>query len=729
MLGSAALTTLIISLFLPMYIDAEETDMTDMHWSETNHLAGTGSPYLEQHKDNPVNWVPWGDEAFAEARRRDLPVLVSIGYSTCHWCHVMARESFEDYGVAAVMNTSQVNIKVDREQHPGVDAIYMEAAQALTGSGGWPLNVFVDHDGRPFLAVTYLPQNRWVDLVKQVNEIWKDDRSKIDDIAVAVSDHLSERKFPGGTNPADLPPALLKATGDFYDQSNPGFTMGSSPTKFPPSQIIDWLQEQGGEEGRAMALSILTTMMDSGLHDRVGGGFHRYSTDPAWRVPHFEKMAYDNAQLMGLYARAGSLAGPGSLGDHLLAAARSTANWFLDEMRVSSSDGEFLGYATATDADDPLGEGTYFAWPPSELERILGAEDAAWLAERWNISGRGELPSAEKADPANPHGGEFEPISTWIPHPRGASDYPGAYRSYGVNADAERERELVISAELLEARRSRPAPARDDKVLTDQNALILEGFSRLARYGGGERYLDAAVELADLLVTRAALPLERAPGIGAYITDYGYLAMAFTGVYSVTGDSKYVAAAEAVAREAELKLAVGDGSYYSTPEEESDLYKRAIEEFDGPSPAGQYALGVALARLYTVTGKTEWKDKADTLLAARGAVGKAAPTAAATLIRLASIRTEPFTMVVAGPADSSVTEELLTETRLSTGPDIMVVAADQAAPNQSADWVELEGRVGLEKPQLLVCREGSCLLPAFTLNDVSDRLAQIGQDF
>ncbi len=705
-----------------------ENSMNNINWSQSNKLSGTGSPYLEQHAQNPVNWVPWGDKAFEEARRRDLPLLVSIGYSTCHWCHVMARESFEDDSVAEVMNSAQVNVKVDREQHPGVDAVYMEASQALTGSGGWPLNVFVDHDGRPFLAVTYLPSDRWIDLINQVNLIWSEDRSRIDEIAVAVSERLSERRFPEGTDPAELPVALMEALRNNFDSLNPGFAMGSSPMKFPPSQSIDWLLEHGGDEGRQMALNILTTMMDSGLHDRVGGGFHRYSTEPRWRVPHFEKMAYDNAQLMGLYARAGSLVGPGPLGDDLLSAARSTADWFLSEMRVTPENGEFIGYATATDADDPLGEGSFFAWPPSELEAALGTENAIWLAERWNIFGGGALPSPAEADPANTHGGEFEPVASWIPHPRGAAGYPESYRSQAGSKD--REREAAIILELKTVRDKRPAPARDDKVLTDQNSLILEAFSRLARYGGGDRYRQAAVELADILVNRANQAgkyLERTPGVDAYITDYGYLAMGLTAVYSITGNPVYISTAEAVAREAGDRLATGDGAYYSTPVEDQDLFKRAIEEFDGASPAGQHALGIAFARLYAVTGRPEWKEKADGLLESRGAVGAAAANAAATLVRLASIRTEPFTFVVAGPGGHPDTEKLLEEARIGTGPDMMVVAADEAAGNGTSDWVELEGRVGLEKSQLLVCREGSCLLPAFTSGKALERLKQVGQ--
>jgi len=701
-----------------------------------NRLGGTGSPYLEQHAENPVHWRPWGADAFNEAKDRNLPILVSIGYSTCHWCHVMARECFEDASTADVMNSVQVNIKVDREQHPGVDAVYMEAAQALNGSGGWPLNVFIDHDGRPFLAVTYLPKDRWEGLIREINRLWRDEGTKIADAAAALTSHLEKRNFAEASSIRAAPEKLLESSRSHFDSKNPGFTMGNSPMKFPPGQTIDWLLEHGGEEGREMAMEILTAMMDSGLHDRIGGGFHRYSVDERWRVPHFEKMTYDNAQLMGLYARAALLTGPGVLGNDLLAAAASTADWFLREMRVTDENGVFLGYATAVDADDPLGEGSYYAWPPSELLSVLGEEDAGWIAARWDISGEGGLPNAGSADPAHPHSGDFEPVASWIPHPRGAAGYPESYRPGASPGRRDARREVEIASRLLAARGNRPSPARDDKILTDQNALILEGFSRLARYGGGEKYSSAALELADLLVERfgsaeSAAEIYRTEGIDAYITDYGYLAMALTGVYGLSGNPIYVRAAERTAREAVDRLARGDGAYYGTPipADESGfdgLFKRSVEDFDGASPAGQHALGIAFARLYTITGNSEWKDKADALLEAQGPAAQAAPSGTASLIRLASIRENPDTLVVAGPSDHPTTHALLAETRRTAGPDLMVVAADSAAAGH-AEWAELEGRIGLEKPQLLVCREGYCSLPAFTVEEAKSRLEQLGR--
>ncbi len=690
-----------------------------VNWSEENRLAGTDSPYLEQHADNPVHWIPWGDEVFEEARRRDLPVLVSIGYSTCHWCHVMAHESFENPSVAAVMNAAVVNVKVDREQHPGVDAVYMEAAQVMTGSGGWPLNVFLDHDGRPFAAVTYLPSERWVSLITEIHRLWRNDRERIFTASAEITGHLTERRFSGGVKPDEWPKLLLAAVEAAYDKEHPGFPSGPQGMKFPPSQTLDWLLEYGGPKGRETALEILTAMMDSGLHDRVGGGFHRYSVDRFWRVPHFEKMTYDNAQLMGLFARAATLTEDAALARDMLMTARNTADWFLRDMRVLSPEGDFLGYATATDADDPLGEGGYFAWPPSELTALLGDEDAAWLAERWHLHGGGSLPEADGAE-------AFEPVASWIPHPRGAETYPESYRSTD-SADDSPAREAALIRRLREARNLRPAPGRDDKVLTDQNALVLEGFSRLARYGGGETYEKAAEELADLMIRnmdRQPPLVRRTTDIGAYITDYGYFTAGLTAVYSLTGQVRYIEAAESVAREALDVLATGSGDYFSVPEGEDLLFKRPIEEFDGPSPAGQYALGIGFQRLYAITGEAVWKDLAVNLINARAGVAAAAPMAASTLVRLGSLTARPYTLVVAGPAGNPLTKELAAEARFRTGPDTMVVPAALAAGE--VDWIELEGRTGLTQPQLLICREGSCMLPAFTVEEALERLQSAG---
>ena len=688
---------------------------------QTNKLRGSGSPYLEQHAKNPVHWQIWSKEAFELARKLDKPILVSIGYSTCHWCHVMAHESFENEEIAAVMNTALVSIKVDREQHPAVDSVYMEAAQALSGAGGWPLNVFVNHDGLPFFALTYLPPERWAALIHQLSQIWKEDPARIQQIASSLRKHLDEKILEVEKTPSRLPLALSEALKDVYDHQDPGLKQGTNPMKFPPSQLIDWMLEYGSKNERDMGIAILTAMMDSGLHDRVGGGFHRYSVDGQWRVPHFEKMTYDNAQLMGVYARASCLVDSPALAEDLLAASSGIADWFIKEMQVNAENGEFLGYATATDADDALGEGTYFAWPPEALENVLGKDDAAWLSRRWNISGKGCLPREGK---------HYQPVSSWIPHPRGSSDYPQTYRPQAYQAcHSARERENNLIAKLYLSRQKRPAPSRDEKVLCDQNALLLEGFIRLSRYGGNRRYNEAARELADLLLQKARLGrsegLKRSAGIDACISDYGYLSMALCGAFSLFGDSEFVNAAEWVANEAVNKLSNGRGSYFSVSEDDAALYKRPVEDFDGPSPAGQHALGISFLRLYNISGDAIWKTRARELLEARGSIGRMAPTGAPSLIRLASFYETPHSLVLTGSQNDPQTTELLGILRRMSGPDSMIIPADQVAA-QGVKWPAVHGRVGLQKPEVLICQESRCLLPASNETEIIQRLGQLG---
>jgi uncharacterized protein YyaL (SSP411 family) len=298
-----------LSLFLlatPLFSDSE-------NYSDKNQLKGSSSPYLLQHADNPVHWLPWGDEAFSEAKRLDRPILVSIGYSTCHWCHVMEHESFEDPNTASLMNDLLITIKVDREQLPGVDAFYMEAASLMGGSTGWPLNVFIDHEGKPFYAGTYFPTANWQNLIRRVDDLWSTQRDKLsesgDALTNAIQDYssrsegsLSSSEFTvedGNSVMSDFLSSLIMK----FDKEYPGFPSPGG-TQFPPNTTLSFLLEYPDLRGRDLAEKILETMQNSGLHDRVGGGFHRYTTDREWRVPHFEKMFYDNAQLMALYSRA-----------------------------------------------------------------------------------------------------------------------------------------------------------------------------------------------------------------------------------------------------------------------------------------------------------------------------------------------------------------------------------------------------------------------------------------
>jgi uncharacterized protein YyaL (SSP411 family) len=675
-----------------------------------NQLAHEPSPYLRQHADNPVAWMAWSDAAFAAARRRGVPVLVSIGYSTCHWCHVMAHESFEHQATAAVMNELYVCVKVDREEHPEVDEIYMDAVQALTGHGGWPLNAFVDHQGRPFYAATYVPRAQWVQLLRELARIWREEPARIAGVAAQIAGHLAQPAPAGG---AALDDGVWKALGRqlerSFDSEHPGFAGNQQRApKFPASQLIPLLLASGRPEWIEMAEDSLQAMQDAGIHDRVGGGFHRYSVDREWRLPHFEKMLYDNAQLIGAYARAGvQLARP-----DFVRTAVNTGDYLLRDLRLTS-DGAFAGYAAAEDADDPAGEGGFYAWSPAQLAEVLGPEAGAALAKAWDISpGEPEV---------GPHG-HVDPVISHIPHPRGARLPPD--RAAALHRRASWE---PLLPRLRAARDARPRPGRDDKVVTDLNGLALEGFAALGRWaepGDRPRFIAAARELTALLMTRrGAHGLLRLAHRPAYITDYGHLVSGLTAAFDLLGDPALIDAAEAVADEAVARLRAEDGGFYTTPAGRTDLVRRSRETADNAYPAGQNALAVGLARLWSVTGRSRWREVAEGIVAAAAGMAREAPSAVATLLAAwMAMRRGRLTAVVAGAVDDPRTVELLTACRSSTTPGLAVVPIS-ACTDRS--WECLEGRRELSDPQVLVCTGMACLAPARTVAEVAERLAGV----
>ncbi len=670
----------------------------------TNALAQETSPYLRQHADNPVDWRPWGEAAFAEAKRRDVPVLVSIGYSTCHWCHVMAHECFEDAETAGLMNAQMVCIKVDREEHPEVDAIYMDTVQMLTGHGGWPLNAFVDHTGRPFYACTYLPPEQWRRLIHHLSDMWRTDRARVDNAAAEITAHLhAEPPTPGAIDDG-VWSALDQALARTFDARNPGYGWNAEKApKFPSSQLLPLLLASGKSAWIAQAEQVLEAMQDAGLHDRVGGGFHRYSVDRHWRLPHFEKMLYDNAQLIVAYARAGVQLARADF----LRTAINAGDYLLRDLRVLI-DGEFAGYAAAEDADDPGGEGSFYAWSPQQLKDALGDDIGARLCREWDLMpGHAELGRT----------GHPEPVLSHIPHPRGANL---SALAPGGDVQVLRESWEVYLPRLRALRDRRPRPGRDDKVLTDQNALALEAFAALGRYTNEPRFIAAARELAALLLTRHhANGLMRIGSRPAYITDYGAMVAGLTAAFDLLGDPALIHAAERIADEAVARLRADDGGFFTTPEGRADLVRRGREQHDNAWPAGQNALALGLVRLFHVTGAARWNDLAQGIFAASATTVQQAPTACATLLLAwRNAQRGPLTAVIAGP--TAATSTLATAARRATDPALTIVPADACA---GETWPVLEQRFGLPSAQVLLCAGTVCLLPATTPAQVAERLS------
>src|SRR5215470_13688522 len=446
--------------------------MTDGHRKvPMNRLSDATSPYLLQHAGNPVDWWPWSEEAFAEARARDVPVLLSVGYAACHWCHVMAHESFEDQQTAALLNENLVAIKVDREERPGVDAVYMAATQAMTGQGGWPMTVFMTPGGEPFYCGTYYPRDYFQRLVLGVAKAWQENRDDVIGQAGRIAAALAERAAPLR---AQAPEAGLAALCDQavatlaadYDTQHGGF--GGAP-KFPPSMVLEFLlrhSERPGEaESGGRALGMVTgtahAMARGGMYDQLGGGFARYSVDAAWVVPHFEKMLYDNALLARVYAHLWR-----RTGDPLARrVARETCAWMMSELRTGEG-----GLASALDADSDGEEGLFYTWTPDELREVLGPDDAGYAAEAFGVTADGTFEHGRsvlqrRADPA------------------------------------DEERFARISAALLAARAGRGRPGRDDKVVTAWNGLAIGALAECGLLLREPEFVTAAQQVADLLTT------------------------------------------------------------------------------------------------------------------------------------------------------------------------------------------------------------------------------------
>jgi uncharacterized protein YyaL (SSP411 family) len=543
----------------------------------SNRLAHETSPYLLQHKDNPVDWHPWGEEALSRARDQNKPLLVSIGYSACHWCHVMERESFVDPEVAAVMNEHFVPVKVDREERPDVDAIYMDAVQAMTGHGGWPLNAFLTPDGVPFYAGTYFPPEprhgmpSWRMVLEGVARAWDSERDQIIDGAEQIVGRLqatAQLQAPDAEiDPASLD-AAVTALKRGYDAENGGW--GGAP-KFPAASAIEFLLRRGE---RQMALHTLRRMAGGGIYDQVGGGFARYSVDERWIVPHFEKMLYDNALLARAYLHAWQVSGE-PLFERVVT---ETLDWALRELRQEEG-----GFASALDADSEGVEGKFYVWRLEEVREALGPLAGA-ATEHFGMT----------------EGGNFEGAN--IP----------------VRATADPDRLGEIKAGLLEARERRVWPGLDDKRLTAWNALTITALADAGAVLGEPRYRDAAVAATEFVLRelRSDGRLLRTYNQGrahlnAYLEDHAFLLEALLTLYEATFDPRWFGEARALADTILDRFADPErGGFFSTASDHEELIARRKDLDDSPIPAGSSAAAFGLLRLARLTGDARYEDAA-----------------------------------------------------------------------------------------------------------------------
>ncbi|GGR99355.1 thioredoxin domain-containing protein [Streptomyces humidus] len=674
-----------------------------------NRLAHETSPYLLQHAGNPVDWWPWSAEAFEEARRRGVPVLLSVGYASCHWCHVMAHESFEDQATADHLNEHFVSVKVDREERPDVDAVYMEAVQAATGQGGWPMTVFLTPDAEPFYFGTYFPPEprhgmpSFKQVLEGVRQAWTDRRDEVAEVAGKIVRDLAGREISYGDSLApgeqELSQALLGLTRE-YDPQRGGF--GGAP-KFPPSMVLEFLLRHhartGAEGALQMARDTCERMARGGIYDQLGGGFARYSVDRDWTVPHFEKMLYDNALLCRVYAHLWRATGS----ELARRVALETADFMVRELRTEQG-----GFASALDADSDDGtgrhvEGAYYAWTPAQLKDVLGEEDAELAARHFGVTEEGT----------------FEHGSSVLQLP----EQEGLFDAAKIES---------IRSRLLRARTGRPAPGRDDKVVAAWNGLAIAALAETGAYFERPDLVDAALAAADLLVrlhlddqARIARTSKdgQAGANAGVLEDYADVAEGFLALASVTGEGVWLEFAGFLLDHVLTRFVDAEtGALYDTAVDAEQLIRRPQDPTDNAAPSGWTAAAAALLGYAAHTGSEPHRTAAERALGVVKALGPRVPRFIGWGLAAAEALLDgPREVAVVGEGlDDPAARELHRTALLATAPGA-VVAFGAAGGDE---FPLLVGRplVGGE-PTAYVCRGFTCDAPTTDPQRLRDALS------
>ena len=655
-----------------------------------NRLAASTSPYLLQHSDNPVDWWEWGAEALAEAKRRDVPILLSVGYAACHWCHVMAHDSFENTEVAAVMNEHFVNIKVDREERPDIDAVYMDAVTALTGQGGWPMTCLLTPDGAPFYAGTFFPRAQFVQLLLAISRTWQTQRGEVLQAGQRVIDGLAGLTFAAGEGElgaAELDAAAAQLINQF-DENRAGF--GRAP-KFPPSMVLEFLLRHYERTGTAASLAMVSRTCDAmargGIYDQLAGGFARYSVDADWVVPHFEKMLYDNALLLRVYVHLWR-----RTRDPLaLRVAHETALFLLGELRTEQG-----GFASALDADTDGVEGLTYVWTPEQLVDRLGPADAALAADLFSVTAQGTFEHGASTlqllvDPVDP------------------------------------ERWRGIRERLLEQRRRRPQPGRDDKVVTSWNGLAISALTEAALVLDAPAYLDAAVTCAELLLgthlvagrLRRTSRDGRVGDAAGVADDYGNLAEGLLLLHQATAEQRWLDAAAGLLDTALGHFRHADAGFFDTADDSEQLVRRPRDPADNATPSGQSALIAALVAYHALVESPANRTYAVAALSTVSPLGVKQP-------RFLGWGLAAAEALVSGPLQIAIVGEvsggggkLTTAAWLNRPPGAVVVSGAPNAAPLLMDRPTVDG-----KPAAYVCRGMVCEQP---VTAVADLLASLSR--
>ena len=670
----------------------------------TNALANEKSPYLRQHAHNPVNWLPWGESAFEKARLEDKPIFLSVGYSTCHWCHVMAHESFEDTATAEVLNRDFVPVKVDREERPDVDRIYMLFVQASTGSGGWPMSVWLTPELKPFFGGTYFPPDSrygrpgFRDILEHLARAWKQERDRVESSSANVAEQLRSMTASARAGLAPDRELFASAYWQFrrsFDTRWGGF--GTAP-KFPRPVVLNYLLRyfsvEKNSEALDMVVQTLRGMARGGMHDHLGGGFHRYSVDERWFVPHFEKMLYDQAQLAIAYLEAYRANGDEDLANTSRAIFRYVARDLTD------SDG---GFYSAEDADSPdpenpphSGEGAFYIWKKSEIESLLGPEAAEPFCERYGVEAGGN-----------------------VDH-----DPQGEFTGRNILYEAQPGIEVGHASEILFAARvKRPRPHLDNKVLTGWNGLMISAFAKGFTVLGDRQYLGAAGRAAWFLLARmydagSGKLLRRYSGgeaaIPAFLDDYAFLAQALLDLFETASDARFLNVAIDLATRGFARFEDPEaGGFFSTEAGAPDLLLRIKDDYDGAEPSGNSVATDVLLRLSHLTGNDEFRRRAEKSVKAFVPKLKAQPSIAPQmLVALGRWLAEPEQVVIRCEQIDPEIDRILAEYRKKFAPYATVLAiTDPSAQDLQNTAPFLAGLERKGRATIYECRNFVCELP------------------
>jgi uncharacterized protein len=654
-----------------------------------NLLAGETSPYLLQHAHNPVHWRPWGEAALAEAKQRDCPILLSIGYAACHWCHVMAHESFEDPETARLMNDLFVNIKVDREERPDIDHIYMTALSALGQQGGWPLTMFLDPDGRPMFGGTYWPPEHrfgrpsFRQVLQSVAAAWRDRRPEMNQNGAALARHLAQLSTPRPGR-ALTPDDLANLGNQLLRVVDPVHGGLSGAPKFPNAPIFrffwnEMFRRRDPPFGRAVR-ALLQAMNGGGIYDHLGGGYARYSTDDEWLVPHFEKMLYDNAQILELLAIVQSL-----WPDRVFAQrAQETVGWLMREMRVDDA------FAASLDADQDGEEGAFYVWREQEIDAALGGA-AARFKTAYDVTA----------------GGNWEGRTV--------------LRRLAPLGSAEEEAELAAArASLFALREKRPKPGRDDKVLADWNGLMVAALARASAVFGEPEWLEIARAAFDFVSTRLRgrdgrllhAWREGRPGARGLLDDYASMARAALTLFEASGGPADLDAARALTSEALDLFGDGAGGVYLTAKDAADVPgARPRHAHDGATPSGVGLLAEVFARLWHMTDEARWREAAEGLICAFSGAPEGLG-ASPLLLMSADMLERGGSIVIDGPLDDPRARDLAAVALRAPDPSLTVLRLDRRL------WPNGSPRGDLppaSAPQAMLCQGQTCSLPVTAL--------------